>query len=93
MLLGLQIRNDDPASALAAWDSDGDVGKGGRRAFVRCTLYALRHQQTPSGSKGPRRKSTRWSRWQQGAHLTALGSKGTHGPRQNRPPQLSEARR
>jgi hypothetical protein len=26
MLLGLQIRNDDPASALAAWDSDGDVG-------------------------------------------------------------------
>jgi hypothetical protein len=40
MLLGLQIRNDDPASALAAWDSDGDVGKGGRRGRLWAALLS-----------------------------------------------------
>jgi hypothetical protein len=52
MLLGLQIRNDDPASALAAWDSDGDVGKGGRRGFV--PLQPIR-PTGPADPFGPQR--------------------------------------
>jgi hypothetical protein len=49
MLLGLQIRNDDPASALAAWGSDGDVGKGGRRAFVPLHPVRPMRPALPSG--------------------------------------------
>jgi hypothetical protein len=67
------------AGTVAQTSASADAGPS-----PRCTLYYLRDQQTPSGPKArcslaeahlPAKFDPR-SRWQQGEHLTPLGSKG-----------------
>jgi hypothetical protein len=44
---------EQPAVLSAAWESQGEVGKRGRRPLPPCTLYALRDQHALWVPKAP----------------------------------------